>query len=40
MNIGLIGIGYWGPNLFRNLIESKNFKVKYVCDIKKDNLKN
>ena len=39
MNIGLIGIGYWGPNLFRNLIESKNFKVKYVCDIKKDNLK-
>ena len=39
MNIGLIGIGYWGPNLFRNLIESKNFKVKYVCDIRKDNLK-
>ena len=39
MNIGLIGIGYWGPNLFRNLIESKIFKVKYVCDIRKDNLK-
>ena len=39
MNIGLIGIGYWGPNLYRNLIEQKYFKVKYVCDISKDNLK-
>jgi predicted dehydrogenase len=39
MNIGLIGIGYWGPNLYRNLIEQKYFKVKYLCDISKDNLK-
>ncbi len=39
MNIGLIGIGYWGPNLFRNLFESKIFKVKYVCDLDKNKLK-
>ena len=39
MNIGLIGIGYWGPNILRNLIGNKNFKVKYICDLSKDNLK-
>ena len=33
MNVGLIGIGYWGPNLLRNLNENKNFKVKYICDL-------
>ena len=38
MNIGIIGIGYWGPNLLRNLNENKKFKVKYVCDLNRARL--
>ncbi len=39
MNIGIVGIGYWGPNLLRNLNDNKKFKVKYVCDLNKEKLK-
>ena len=39
MNIGLIGLGYWGPNLLRNLIQNKSFNVKYICDQNRDILK-
>ena len=39
MNIGIVGIGYWGPNLLRNLNNNKKFKVKYVCDLNRENLK-
>ena len=30
MNVGIVGIGYWGPNLLRNLNDNKKFKVKYA----------
>ena len=39
MNIGIVGIGYWGPNLLRNLNDNKKFKVKYVCDLNREKLK-
>ena len=39
MNIGIVGIGYWGPNLLCNLNNNKKFKVKYVCDLNRENLK-
>ena len=32
IKIGIIGMGYWGPNLYRNFDSSKYFLVKYVCD--------
>ena len=35
INIGQIGVGYWGPNLLRNLIENKNCVVENVIDISK-----
>ena len=38
MRIGIIGIGYWGPNLLRNLIENKKFKVMYICDLSRAKL--
>ena len=38
MKVGLIGLGYWGPNLLRNLIENKSFIVKYICDLDKNRL--
>lgn len=30
--MGLIGYGYWGPNLLRNYMELKNADVRWVCD--------
>src|SRR3972149_5919545 len=38
INIGVIGYGYWGPNLVRNLAEISNFRVKAVSDLHQDRL--
>lgn len=32
MNVGVIGLGYWGPNLVRNFLANKNVKKVYGCD--------
>jgi predicted dehydrogenase len=40
MNIGLIGLGYWGRNLYRNLLLSEEVKEIFVLDIKNQNFKN
>lgn len=37
--IALIGYGYWGPNLLRNLFDTKNCLVIYCCDLSKEQLK-
>ena len=37
-NIGLIGCGYWGPNLLRNLMAIPNCTVKTICDFNIDRL--
>ncbi len=37
-NVGLIGMGYWGPNLYRNFSNNKSFSIKYICDLDKNNL--
>lgn len=34
INIGLIGYGYWGPNVARNLNNNEDFKFCYICDKK------
>lgn len=34
LNIGIIGSGYWGPNLIRNFSSLTNCKVKIVSDLK------
>src|SRR4030042_6778933 len=33
LNIAQIGVGYWGPNLLRNLIANKRCKVRRVADM-------
>lgn len=38
MHVGLIGYGYWGTNLLRNLIESSYVSRISVCDLKKERL--
>ena len=40
MNIGLIGLGYWGKNLYRNLLLSEEVQEIFVLDIKNQNFKN
>jgi len=32
INIGVIGYGYWGPNLVRNFMSDPNACVKYIAD--------
>jgi len=32
VRFAVVGVGYWGPNLVRNLIEHKGADVAYVCD--------
>ena len=38
-NLGVIGVGYWGPNIIRNAYASKRFTVKSCADKKDDRLK-
>jgi len=39
MNIGVIGAGYWGPNLIRNLVEMPGANLVGVADLRADRLK-
>jgi predicted dehydrogenase len=38
IKIGVVGYGYWGPNLVRNFSEIDDFKVTMVADLKAENL--
>lgn len=38
IKIGIIGYGYWGPNLVRNFSGNKNFQVVKVADSRKERL--
>ena len=33
INVAQIGVGYWGPNLLRNLIDNKKCQVQSVVDL-------
>lgn len=37
-NLGIIGCGYWGPNLIRNFSQIEGCKIVYCCDLNKDRL--
>jgi predicted dehydrogenase len=32
IRVGVVGFGYWGPNLVRNFVEHEGAEVAYVCD--------
>jgi predicted dehydrogenase len=34
VGVGIIGYGYWGPNLVRNFFETKGASVRQVCDLR------
>jgi predicted dehydrogenase len=38
MNVGVIGYGYWGPNLVRNLMATEGCKLRMVSDLRPERL--
>jgi predicted dehydrogenase/protoporphyrinogen oxidase len=38
IRVGVVGVGYWGPNLVRNLAESPVFEVAHLCDLRPEAL--
>ena len=38
INIGLIGFGYWGPNVAKNIHANKDLNLYSICDYKEDRL--
>jgi len=39
LNIGVVGCGYWGPNLIRNFRSTPDCKVRTICDQDENRLK-
>jgi predicted dehydrogenase len=38
IGIGVVGYGYWGPNLVRNLWEISGVQLRWVCDLRTERL--
>jgi protoporphyrinogen oxidase/predicted dehydrogenase len=38
LQIGVAGLGYWGPNLVRNLADGQAFDVAHFCDVRPQQL--
>lgn len=38
VTVGILGAGYWGPNLIRTLVDTPGCEVRYVCDTRQDAL--
>jgi predicted dehydrogenase len=38
MNVGIIGLGYWGPNLIRNFLAHKEIDQVFGCDLNPNRL--
>ena len=39
ITVGVVGCGYWGPNLIRNFRSLPDCRLKTMCDLSKDRLK-
>lgn len=40
LNVGVVGFGYWGPNIVRNVMSINSLNLKAVCDVNPATLKN
>jgi predicted dehydrogenase len=38
LGMGIVGLGYWGPNLLRGLIEQPGVDIRYICDLDDERL--
>jgi predicted dehydrogenase len=39
VSVGLVGLGYWGPNLLRVLVDDPAVQLRWICDRREDRLK-
>ena len=39
INVGVVGCGYWGPNLIRNFRSLSECRLKVMCDVSEDRLR-
>src|SRR5690349_9750809 len=39
LSVGVVGCGYWGPNLVRNFRQSPDCNLKVLCDLNEQRLK-
>jgi predicted dehydrogenase len=40
VRVAVVGLGYWGPNLVRNLMELEGADLRWVCDLSEPTLEN
>ena len=38
LRVGVVGLGYWGPNLVRNFHDVPNVDVAWICDLREERL--
>ena len=38
LRVGVIGVGYWGPNLIRNFVANPGTEMKMCCDLRRERL--
>ena len=38
ITVGVIGCGYWGPNLLRNFAENESCELRWICDLDQQRL--
>ena len=36
IGVGVVGYGYWGPNLVRNFVDANGVALRHVCDIRRE----
>ena len=39
LGVAVVGLGYWGPNLLRALVDDPGVEVKHICDRDEDHLR-
>ena len=39
LNVGVVGVGYWGPNMVRNFHAHSETNIKVCCDLRDERLK-
>ena len=38
VGVGIVGLGYWGPNLLRVLAENEDVEIRWICDLDAERL--
>src|SRR5215208_4443244 len=38
LSVGVVGLGYWGPNLLRVLADREDVRVDWICDVRRERL--